>query len=173
MGHFNSSNDNQIVQSLPNIFPNGGNLGLSRPGNYSQPVYYNGTVFFAPVTDNVMAFPLTNGLLPSSPKLRSSETYDEPGGTLAVSASGNTNGILWAVRAFGVGSGGLSTSPGTLYAYDANNLSGSTFNELYNSNQAGARDTLDLAAKFNVPTVANGRVYVGSMSQLTVYGLLP
>ena len=45
--------------------------------------------------------------------------------------------------------------------------------QLYNSDQAGSRDTLDVAAKFSVPLVANGKVFVGSMSQLTVYGLLP
>jgi hypothetical protein len=57
-----------------------------------------------------------------------------------------------------------------LRAYDASNL---TF-LLYGSDQApGARDTLDFAAKFSVPLVANGRVYVGSMGKLTVYGLLP
>jgi hypothetical protein len=45
--------------------------------------------------------------------------------------------------------------------------------ELYNSDQAGPRDTLDVAAKFSIPLVANGHVFVGSVSQLTVYGLLP
>jgi hypothetical protein len=44
---------------------------------------------------------------------------------------------------------------------------------LYSSAQAGTRDTLDLAAKFSIPTVANGKVYVASDSDLTIYGLLP
>jgi hypothetical protein len=106
---------------------------------------------------------LSNGLLTTTPISRSSETYTYPGGTLAISANGNTNGILWAVQRNG------TTAPGVLRAYDATNLG----RELYNSNQAGSRDTLDYAAKFNIPLVANGKVYVASTSQLTVYGLLP
>ena len=45
--------------------------------------------------------------------------------------------------------------------------------EIYNSDQAGSRDTMDIAAKFNIPLVANGKVFVVSSSLLTVYGLLP
>ena len=82
---------------------------------------------------------------------------------MAVSANGSTNGILWSIER---SSGG---SAGVLHAYDATNLA----NELYNSNQSGSRDILDIAAKFTVPLVANGKVFVGSNSQLTVYGLLP
>ena len=44
---------------------------------------------------------------------------------------------------------------------------------LYSSDQMGSRDMFDFATKFSVPLVANGKVFVGSMGQLTVYGLLP
>ena len=56
-----------------------------------------------------------------------------------------------------------------LVAYDAGNLA----TVLYNSNQAGSRDTMDFAAKYTVPLVANGKVFAASVSQLAAYGLLP
>ena len=45
--------------------------------------------------------------------------------------------------------------------------------ELWNSLDDGARDDCGNFAKFDSPTVANGKVYMGSFSrQLCVYGLL-
>jgi chitodextrinase len=155
MTHFNATDQN--VQTLANIFP----FGTPLPGNYSSPVYYNGYVYFAPVADVLQAFKLNNGLLTTAPTSTSPQAYPYPGGALAISANGNTNGILWAVQ--------KNNGPGTLRAYDAGNLAF----ELYNSDQAGTRDTLDIAAKFAIPLVVNGKVFVASNSQLTVYGLLP
>jgi hypothetical protein len=57
MGHYNPSNDSQVVQALVNIFP----FRTPEPGNYSAPVYFNGTVYFGPVADSVQAFRLTKG----------------------------------------------------------------------------------------------------------------
>ena len=169
MGHYSAANnDNQIVQSLVNIFP----FGTPEPGNYSGAVYFNGTVYFGPIADNIQAFPITNGLLRSSALTRSMDIFAYPGATMAVSASAASNGILWAIQRNGdcgtqVTCG--SAAPGVLKAYDAANLGVL----LYSSDQAGTRDTLDYAAKFSVPLVANGKVFVGSMSRLTIYGLLP
>jgi hypothetical protein len=56
-----------------------------------------------------------------------------------------------------------------LKAYDASNLGTLP----YSSDQMGGRDMFDFATKFSVPLVASGRVFVGSLGQLTVYGLLP
>jgi hypothetical protein len=86
----------------------------------------------------------------------------------AISANGGTNGILWAVERVSSDTDDLPAT-GVLHAYDASNLA----TELYNSNLAGLRDTLDYAAKYNVPLVANGKVFVANVSELVIYGLLP
>jgi len=157
MGQFNPSNDNQIIQSLVNIFPNPGASIVG--GNFSTGVYFNGFVYFCPVGGTIQAFQLSNGLLSTAPTSQSSATFAFPGGMLAISANGTTNGILWATERTGPGTAGV------LHAYKATDLG----TELYNGNLAGS----DPAAKFNIPLVANGKVYVASVSQLTVYGLLP
>jgi hypothetical protein len=158
MGHFNEGNDNQIVQSLVGILPHGG----IEEGNFSAPAFFNGYVYFAAVYDTLKAFQLTNGLLSNGPTSQSLDVYPNRGGTFAVSGNGNANGIIWAVQ-------DNNPANGVLHAYDAGNLA----SELYNTNQAGTRDTLGIASKFSIPLVANGKVFVGAQSQLVVYGLLP
>jgi len=166
MGHYNSKTDPD-VQSLVNVLTN--NLGADG-GNFGSPVYFNGNVYFSPVQATVQAFSLTNGLLSTKPNSRSSEVYPQRGGAMSISANGNTNGILWTLQTHHtVEPPTPAVEPGTLHAYDATNLG----NELYNSDQAGSRDTLDVWWKFSTPVVANGKVFVTSFSQLTVYGLLP
>ena len=59
-----------------------------------------------------------------------------------------------------------------LYAFDPA-TSSNGLKELWDSSQAGTRDTMDVAAKFTIPLVANGRVFVTGQTQLTVYGLMP
>jgi len=115
-------------------------------------------VYFGPVQDTIQAFQLTNGLLSAAPVFHSAVTYDYPGATLAISADGTAHPILWALER----PGGYSTSlPGVLHAYDATDLT-----ELYSGSLG------DVAVKFTIPTVANGRVYVGGQGTLVVFGLL-
>jgi hypothetical protein len=110
----------------------------------------------------VQAFTLANGLLPATATTTTAQVFPYPGAALGISANGSTNGILWAVRKNGA-------AAGTLHAYNAGNLA----IELYNSDQAASRDTLDTAAKFSIPLAVNGHVYVASESKFTIYGLLP
>jgi hypothetical protein len=87
------------------------------------------------------------------------------------SSNGTSNGIVWIIQE-NVPNDTVIKNPPTavLRAYDATNLA----IELYDSTQAaGNRDAVGGAVKFAVPTVANGKVYVGNSNQVTVYGLLP
>jgi hypothetical protein len=168
MGQFNPNTDNQIVQSLVNIFP----FGTPEPGNYSAPVYFNGTVYFGPVRDNIQSFRLTNGLLSPTATDRTTDVFNYPGASLAISANGSSQGILWAIQRngdCGVKLTCASAAPGVLKAYSTADLG----TVLFSSDQIPTRDALDFATKFSVPLVANGKVFVGSMGRLTVYGLLP
>jgi hypothetical protein len=99
------------------------------------------------------------------------------GGTPAISANGNTNGIVWVIER----PESLGAQPGAgaavLYAYDAENLnSKGVMQPLYNSaealSQSVFRDRGGCANKFAVPTIANGKVYVATQNELDVFGLL-
>ncbi|PYU22448.1 MAG: hypothetical protein DMG32_18195 [Acidobacteria bacterium] len=82
-----------------------------------------------------------------------------------ISSNGATGGIVWALDT----SGNLASppQPAILYAYRAADLS-----RLYAS-PTSATDPLAAgpAVKFAVPTVANGKVYVGTQKELSVFGL--
>src|SRR5882762_7876457 len=140
-----SANDSQVLQEV-----------ALEPGSTSEvlsgsPAYWNNTVYFAPVTSQLMAFPLSGGLL-GTPRKTLQKYYGRH--SLFVSANGNSNGILWVIT-------------GQLLAFDAVSL-----NLLYTTNQApNGRDRLPPIGHFATPTVANGKVYVGTRNSLEAYGL--
>ena len=132
-------------------------------GTWSSPAYWNGTVYYAGQLDNLIASPLANGQLSTTPT-RSSETYAWPGATPAISANGSTQGIVWTID-----SSAYSTSgPAVLAAHNASNVA----TTLYSSNTNLSRDNPGPAVKFTPPTIVNGKVYVATANQLSVYGLL-
>jgi outer membrane protein assembly factor BamB len=91
-----------------------------------------------------------------------------PGGTVTVSSNGTTpnTGIAWATIAR-TGDSWHGTAIGTLFAYDATDVS----KELWNSDDVDANN-LGNYAKFSPPVVANGKVYVATFSgKVMVYGL--
>jgi hypothetical protein len=135
------------------------------------PAYWNGYAYFgsgvSPFKDSIRAFPVRNGRLARVATSQTQAIYSLTRNTVSISANGAENGIVWAVQTDGYYT---SKPPGyaVLRAYDARNLA----RELYNSNQRLARDNPGPASKFTVPTIANGKVFVGTANQLSVYGLL-
>jgi outer membrane protein assembly factor BamB len=149
MGKFNPNADN-IYQELLSALPG---------GIWSMPAYFNGRLYYGPVGNNLLAFQFSNAKLQTSPVSSTSAAFAYPGATPSISANGTSNGIVWVTE---------NTSPAVLHAYDATNLS----NELYNSNQMGARDQFGAGNKFITPTIANGKVYVGTTNGVGAFGLL-
>jgi hypothetical protein len=149
MGHFNPNGDTQIVQSIA------GAIGAQ----FGGPAYFNGSLYFAAAHDRLKAFSVSAAHIETLPSSQSSQVYDYPGAVPSVSADGSLNGIIWVIE---------SSSSGTLHAYDASNVS----TELYHSQMNSSRDALGSFLRFSVPTIANGRVYVGTRDALVVFGLL-
>ena len=90
------------------------------------------------------------------------------GAVLSVSSNGSVDStaILWASYAAN-GDANQSVRPGILRAIDASDVT----KELWNSS-IYPNDNPGNYAKFNCPTIANGKVYLATFSnQLVVYGL--
>jgi hypothetical protein len=146
----NTSNDAGAVQ----IFSVGNRI-------FATPAFWQNTLYIGPISDHVKSYTLNTGAgqFNTSPASQSPGTFGFPGTTPSISAQGGSNGIVWAIENAGTA---------ILHAYDATNLG----SELWNSAGNGA-DQAGPAVKFTVPTVANGKVYVGTASEISVYGLLP
>jgi hypothetical protein len=149
MGKFNPSTNN-IYQELSAALPG---------GVFAMPAYFNNTIYYGSVGSPIKAFSISNAHLSTAPTGQTSTAFTYPGSTPSVSANGGNNGIVWAHE---------NTSQAVLHAYDATNLS----HELYNSSQASTRDQFGPGNKFITPTIANGKVYVGTTNGVAVFGLL-
>ncbi len=153
LGQFNPVGDQQVVQEVS------GATG----GMWVTPAYFNGRIYYCAAGDNVKAFAISNAVINPSPISQSTATIPYPGSSLSVSANGAANAIVW-----GLDSSANQTGPAILYAYNATNLAV----ELYNSSQNLARDNPGPALKFTMPTIANGKVFVGTANTLSVFGNL-
>ena len=163
LGKFHTGDDSQIVQSLPGAI--GANAGGGDNGAFCTPAYFNNRVYYLGTFDVLKAFEVKGGKLSAAPVSQANQIFPGPGATPSVSANGSSNGIVWVLQTFKF----LPLNNAILHAYDANDLT----NELYNSDMAGTRDQLGGNVKFTVPTVANGKVYVGTQKALEVFGRLP
>ncbi|MDB6111083.1 MAG: hypothetical protein JWR69_2833, partial [Pedosphaera sp.] len=151
LGQFNPAGDTQVVQAIS---------GATR-GMFVTPAYFNGKIYYCCNSDNVKSFAISNAVINTTPTSLSTGTIGYPGSSLSISANGTNNGIVW-----GLDTSGNQSRPAVLHAYNATNLA----QELYNSSQNLARDNPGPAIKFTMPTIANGKVYVGAVNQLSVFG---
>jgi len=178
MGGFNSVNNSQIVQSFP----------ATCCGLWGAPAFWQNGLYFAGAYDGlkVFTFDPSTGLFNTTASSQSGNVFNFPDATPSISSQGANNGIAWAIDAglYGYASpnaaGGTNcnvapppaacTGPAVLHAYNATNLN----LELWNSAQAASnRDQAGNAVKFVPPTIANGKVYVSTRTEIDVYGLLP
>jgi hypothetical protein len=180
-------NNSQIVQTFTG----------SSSGFYGTPAFWQNGLYFAGSLDNrgsgdylkMFSFDPSTGLFDTSPASQSSHYYYFPGATPSISSQGSSNGIVWAIdaSAYGYANPDAGNPPGSincfqtpvpsqcagpavLHAYDATSLA----NEFWNSSMAANnRDQAGNAVKFVPPTIANGKVYVSTRSEVDIYGLLP
>jgi hypothetical protein len=152
MGKFHAKS-NDVVQQLHG----------TTHGYRGSPAYWQQSLYYAGVDAHLSMYTITDGLLSSKPVSTSKETFPYPGSTPSVSSNGASAGLVWIIEMSANGGQAI------LRAYDATDLS----KELYNSDQAGGRDHPGRGTKFSVPTIANGRVYIGTQANLIAYGLLP
>ena len=168
MGKYNSGADNDVQEFTATSNP-----------FYSSPIYWdspnNGPVVYVwGVADVLKAFAFNGSKFNTTPVSQGTiqnSTGESNAAPLSISASGSAqgSGILWAAASLSQWASGVQV-PGVLRAFDATDVA----TELWDSTQNLARDDLGSFAKYNPPTVANGKVYAGSFSgQLQVYGLNP
>jgi hypothetical protein len=155
---------------------------------FSSAAFWNNSLYINPVGAPLLAYAFNSStkLLTTTPVSQAATMIGFPGATPAVSASGaSSNGIVWVID-----SANYCTpttvptpcAPAVLHAYSATNLA----TELWNSAAVPA-DAAGHAVQFTVPTVANGKVYIGTRGnnsggvfgsttisgELDVYGLKP
>jgi len=152
MGHYNPTNDQQIVQSFQ----------IHTGRIFSTPAYFNHTLYYQGIGGVMRAIAINNGLMNPTPASSSRTSFSGFGTTPSVSANGTNDGIVWAIQTDGATSGGAAV----LHAYNSDNLA----DELYSSRSEAQRDNPGIAVKMTVPTVVNGRVYVGVQGGLAVFG---
>jgi hypothetical protein len=124
-------------------------------GIWNTSGYFGNNVYIFGHNDYPKMFTLANGMLPSSATSAGTTLMKSPNPIF--SANGSSDGIVWI----------LQYEASTLWAFDPDDLT----NEYYDTNQKVRRDKPHGGLDTITPTVANGRVYVATKTELDVYGL--
>jgi hypothetical protein len=161
LGRFNSVANQDVQEVIPVPPPNTTQLD---GGIYGLPAYWNGNIYITGQNFPLSQFTIAGGVIATPQSANSPNTFPPRGAIPAVSASGNSNGIVWILDL----NAWPSNGPAILDAYDATNVANLLF-----SSPASGTGAAGAAVKFTLPTVANGKVYVGGQASFCVYGLLP
>jgi hypothetical protein len=153
---------------------------------FATGAFWNGNYYIAGIGGPLVsyAFNSSTDTFNTSVASQSSTTaYGFPGATPSVSSAGLNSGTVWALNSTSYRTpASHSCGPAVLYAYDATTLTTNLWNSSVNS-----ADAAENAVKFTVPTIANGKVYVGTRGnntggtygstsisgELDIYGLKP
>ncbi|MGH9536202.1 MAG: hypothetical protein ACRD2E_15240 [Terriglobales bacterium] len=153
LGGFHPGNDSQIVQSLR----------MANGSAFSLPAYFEHRLYSATVNQLIQVYTVQDGRL-LAPPAQGTVRFPWPGATPVISSNHGRQGIVWLLRT----NGRDPNADTVLYAFNAADIR----QVLYASDEAGGR-AAGAGVKFAVPTVADGRVYVGTQAALDIYGLLP
>ena len=157
MGGFNTTD--KIAQEIP---VNGGSGTFPIPaGLWGAPAFSNNTLYIWGKNDKLKTFPLSAGQFPTAAASTAVQSVGFPSPTPVISSNGAASPIVWTLQTDGFAGG----SQAVLRAHDATNISTTLYDSGNDSDPPGA------AVKFTVPTVINGKVYVPTSSQLSIYGL--
>jgi hypothetical protein len=167
MTHFNAGGD-RIVKRIDISDAGTATAHLHSLG------FWNKRVYMYPENHGMKAYSFENGVLSSAPVAQfDGIKAKHPGGIFSISANGEAagTGILWATLGT-MGDAWHDIAGATLVALDA--TSGA---KLWDS--SAMEDAVGYFAKFSVPVVANGKVFVASFARvrasspafLRVYGL--
>jgi hypothetical protein len=159
MGSFQNGSNSQIVQSIS-----------TSAGLFGTPAFWQNNLYYAGPGGSLTAYTFSpsTGFFNLSPASQSTTVFNFPGASPSISSQGSSNGIVWAIDESQYGPP-APPGPAIVHAYNATNLA----QEYWNSTQAGTRDQAGNAVKFVPPTIANGKVYVGTRTEVDVYGMLP
>lgn len=162
----NTGNTIQSVDGPLGGYWSGGAYWQSATSTY---IYYAGlnNETIAPTGDYLRMWNMVNGLLAPATSVAQSSMLLPIGATPSISANGQTNGIVWTIARQDIMSRKPGNTPAILYAFDARNVG-----KLLYSSSTNSTDKAGAGVKFVVPTIANGKVYVGTQPELDVYGLL-
>ena len=148
LGKFNGT-QNKIYQELD---------GANGDGAWSSSAYFNGSIYCAGINTTLKRFQFdfsnpNKPLLNPTPAAETAQTFYFPAFTPSISSHGGQDGIVWGYE--------YIVGASRLHAYDPSSLT-----ELYNSG-----NLLGTGVKFAVPTICNGKVYLGTANSLAAFGL--